>query len=140
LPKKKIFHPSGRNTPPITLNLQPLDNPAMHKVFLDDFVDIFPVNIGIPDTFRVDHDDRPFITAIKTPRRIDPYATLVRKAQRFALLLGVIAHGQRIKSLAAGTAIRTRIDAEENMITIIVHGLKDTDSAVPCKAHDRTIA
>jgi len=108
------------------LNLQPLDHPVMHQVFLEDFVDIFPVNVGVPDTFGVNDDDRPFVTAIKTSRCVDSYTPLARKAQRLAALLGVITHGLRFKALAAGTAICALVDAEKNVITVIVHRLKDT--------------
>jgi len=98
----------------------------MPQVLFKDFVDIFTVNIGVPDTFRVNDDDWPFIAAIKTSRRVDPYTTLARKTQRLAALLGVIAHALRVKSLATGTPIGTVVDAEKNVITIIIHRPKDT--------------
>jgi hypothetical protein len=105
---------------PASLNLQPLDNPAVQQVFLDDFIDIFTVYIGVPDTFRVYDDYRPFLTAIKASRRVDPYASLAGKSQQLASLLGIVTHGLRIKALAARTAIRTVIYAEKNVVTIIV--------------------
>ena len=64
-----------------TLDLQPLNHPAMLQVFFEDFVDIFPVNIGVPDSFRIDDDDRALFTAVQTSRRVDSYAPLARKPQ-----------------------------------------------------------
>lgn len=110
----------------VTLDLQALDNPAMQQVLLDDFVDIFPIHVGVPDTFRVDDDYRSFLTAVKTSCRVDTDAPLARKPQRLAALLGIVTHGLRIKALAACTAIRALVDTEKNVITIIVHNLKDT--------------
>lgn len=114
------------------LNLQPLHYPAMHQVFFEDFVDIFPVDIGVPDTFRVNDDYRTFFTAVETSRRIDPYTALARKSQRLAALFGVITHGLRFKPLATCTAIRALVDAEKNVITVIVHNRKI--QAAPARA------
>jgi hypothetical protein len=122
------------------LDLQALDNPAMQQVLLDDFVDIFPVYIGVPDTFRIDDDYRPFVTAVKTSCRVDPDSSLVRKPERLAALLGIVAHGLRIKALATGTTIRALVDTEKKVISIIVHKLKDTGRVKPCKARERTTA
>ena len=108
------------------LDLQALDNPAMQQVILDDFVDIFPVHIGVPDAFRVDDDYRAFITAVKTSCRVDPDTPLARKPQRLAALLRIVTHGLRIIALAACTAIRALVDTEKNVILIIVHNMKDT--------------
>jgi hypothetical protein len=108
------------------LDLQAFDNPAMQQVLLDDFVDIFPIHVGVPDAFRVDDDYRPFLAAVKTSCRVDPDTPLVRKSQCLAALLGIVTHGLRIKALSTCAAIRALVDTEKNVITIIVHNLKDT--------------
>ena len=112
--------------PPAILDSQSFHNPAMHQMLFQDFVDIFPVDIGVPHTLRVNDDDWPLVTAIKASRRVDPDAALARDSQRLAALLGVITHCQGIESLATGTAIRSLVDAEKYVITVIVHGTKDT--------------
>ena len=117
---------------------QPLDHPAMYQVFLQDFVDIFAVNVGVPDTFRIDDDYRSCITAVKTSRRVDPYTTLACNAKQLAALLGVIAHGLCFKSPATGAAIGALIDTEKNVITVIIHRQNDTGCDRPCKPRDRT--
>ena len=125
---------------PVMLDLQAFDNPAMQQVLLDDFVDILPIHIGVPDTFRVNDDYRPLVTAVKTSCRVDPDAALARKPERLAALLGIVAHGLRIKALATRTAIRAFVDTEKNVISIVVHKLKDTGWEKPCKARERTTA
>jgi len=135
-----IYSPPADTCFAVTLDLQPFDKPAMQQVFIDDFVDIFPVNIGVPDTFRVNDDYRPLVTAVKTSCRVDPHAPLAGKPQRLATLLGIVTHGPRIKALATCAAIRALVDTEKNVISIIVHNLKDTGWVKPCKACDKATA
>ena len=46
--------------------LQAFHHPAVDQVFVDDFVNIGLVHIGVPDRFRVDHQHRAFAAALQT--------------------------------------------------------------------------
>jgi len=121
-----------------TLDLQAFDNSAVEQVFLDDLVDIPLIHIGVPDAFGVNHDHGAFLATVQTPRRVYPHAAPAGDTQLFAAPFGMITHRQCVEALATGAAIGTLVGTEKDVIAIVVHGQKDTASARPCIARDRT--
>lgn len=113
-------------------NLQAFNNPAIDQMLFDDLVNIFPIDIGIPDSLGVHDDHRSLLTTVETSRRIDPHSALAGESKRLGSLLGIIAHGLRIKALATCAAISTFIGTEKYVISIIGHPRKDTAWARSC--------
>jgi hypothetical protein len=102
-------------------DLQPLDNPTVQQMLLDDLVHIFLVYIGIPDPFGINDHDRPFFTAVETPGGIDADTPGTGYAQLLAAPFGVITHREGIEALATGAAVFTKIGTEKHVVVIVGH-------------------
>jgi len=50
---------------------QTLDDAAAHEVLVDNFVDIFPVHVGVPHGLGIDDHHRTLLAAIKAARLVD---------------------------------------------------------------------
>ncbi len=103
--------------------MQALDRAPVKKVFLNDFINVVTVHIGVPHLFRVDDKHRAFGTAVETTRIVDAYVSGLMDPQRLAALLGIITHSTGIEVLAATTAIFAPIGAEKYVVTIIRHSM-----------------
>jgi hypothetical protein len=105
----------------IDLNSQAFDNPPVQEVLFDNFVDVFPVSVVVPNPFGINNDDRAFLATIEAPSRIDAYAPLAGKTQRLDARLGVVAHGLRLMVRATGRAIVALVRAEKYVVSIVRH-------------------
>jgi len=114
------------------LYLQPGYSFAMHKMLLDDLVDICAIAVGIPDRLRVDHAYRPLRTSIQATGTVDPHTPLPGYAQFLDLLLGVVTQRHGIVVHAALPARLTLIGAEKDVALVIV--------LLPQKPYSRDIA
>ena len=94
---------------------QSINDHAMLQVRVDDFVDIGFVNVGVPNTFRIDHDHRTRGTAVQTTSPVDPYFARPRQARRFDLRLAPIKSRLGPLLAAAGLTRLTLVKAEEDM-------------------------
>ena len=103
------------------LNFQPVYDFALDQVPIDDFIDIFAIDVGVPDLFRIDHDHGAKFTAVKAARGIDPDLPGARQAQLLDTLLGVIANLRRIALRAALLAAFAHVGAEKYVILVIRH-------------------
>jgi hypothetical protein len=102
---------------------QSLDRPSVEQVLFNDFVNIFLIYVGIPDSFRINDQHRPFVTAIQATRRVYAYATHTTDPQLLASLFGVLAQPPGIKPLTARAAILAEVGTEEQMVLIVGHGV-----------------
>lgn len=46
--------------------MQPLDQPSVNQMLLNDLLDIARMNVAVPDCLRIDNHDRPVFTLIQT--------------------------------------------------------------------------
>lgn len=93
----------------------------MDQVLLDDFVDIFLVDVAVPDRFRINDHDRSLGTAVQAAGGVDTHAALSCDAQLFAAVLGIIPQLLRPILLAALTTALALIGTEKNMMFVIGH-------------------
>lgn len=90
---------------------------------LDDLVDVFLVNIGIPDCIGIDHCHRAKLAAIQATGGIDPHPARTIQAQRLDPLLGVGTQG-RCGALLTALAVFLRvpqIGAEKDVALVEAH-------------------
>jgi hypothetical protein len=134
-----ICHTPSRTRNPLIVNdksnlyPQPLDHPPAQQVFLDDFIHIFPIDIGIPDPLGVNDDHRPLFTAIEATGGIDADTARTGNTECLAALFGIIPHGKGIKPLTASAAVFTQIGAEKHMVTIVGHASTIPENTAPVK-------
>ena len=112
---------SESRTPAAGSDFQAPNHPAVDQVFIDDFIDILPINIAIPDIVRINDQDRTLGTTVQAAGGIDPNLADARDTQLFAALLGMVAHGLRIETLTAGGTVFTQVGAEKNVVAVIGH-------------------
>jgi ubiquinone biosynthesis monooxygenase Coq7 len=103
-------------------------------VFIDDLVQILPIEVGIPDGFRIHDQHRTFFTAVQATGRIDADPARAGDTELLAALLDIIAHRPGIKTLAAGTAVRAQVSTKKDVVTIIGHKPNHTAEATRTKA------
>jgi len=72
-------------------DLQPVDRAVVQQVLIDDFVDIFLVDIAIPGLFGVDHQYRPLGTTVEAAGSVDAHLASTMNAQFLAALFGIVA-------------------------------------------------
>jgi hypothetical protein len=98
---------------------QALDDSAANKMRLDDFVDITLVDEVIPNGFGIDHDHRPTGTAVEAPGPVDTHTARAIDAGRFDARFAAVKPGLRVMLSAAGFAVFTLVEAEENVAPVI---------------------
>src|SRR5439155_2460416 len=102
-------------------NLQPFDDPTVHDVRVDDFVDVVAVDVGVPDLFRIDDDDGPLLTTIEAARLVDAHHPLAVEAELLDPLLGIRLHFGRAARGAACLGRVALVAAEKDMVFVIAH-------------------
>jgi hypothetical protein len=100
-----------------------LDRYTIYDVAVDNFINIFFINKRIPDTLRIDHANRSFLTTVKTPRLVYPHFSLPTHSQFLDPALCVITQSAR-SALIAGWAIGVRpaIIGAEKQMSLVVRG------------------
>lgn len=93
-------------------------------MFIDDFVEIFLVNEGVPDPFRVDDQDRPFLAAIQATGRVHAHLALTRELKRLNPLLDIAAHlgGSTTATALTLSAFLTDIGTKKHVAFVVTHG------------------
>jgi hypothetical protein len=93
----------------------------MNQVFVNDFIDIFSIQVGVPDFLGVDDDDRAKFTAIQTACGIDADLADPGQPEFLDSGLGIVSDRGRIALLAALLALLALVGAEKHMVLIIRH-------------------
>ncbi|OMP13991.1 hypothetical protein COLO4_00490 [Corchorus olitorius] len=102
---------------------QPFNGFAFDQMALDDFVDVFLVDEGVPDGLGVDHHDRTEFAAVEAAGLVDAHAAFTVDAEFLAALLGVFLHGLGAKVGAAARAVLAFVQAKENVVLVVAaHG------------------
>jgi len=102
-------------------DFQAFDNFSVFQVGLDNFINIFLIDVGVPDFFRVDDDDWAFIATIKAAGIIDTDFSFAGQPEFLDTLLGVVAHFLGVMIVAAACAIGALVDTKENVMLIVTH-------------------
>jgi hypothetical protein len=96
--------------------LQALDNAPLFQMDIEDFVDVGLIDIGVPDTFRVDHQHRPLVAAIHAARAVDAAFPFAVEVGLFDFFLEVVAHGLSTCRATASGAIVALVGAEKHVV------------------------
>jgi len=95
---------------------------------INDVIDVMLVDIGVPDTLRVDHQYRAFFTAIQTTGLVDAYFAVAIHVQRFEAFLCVFLDAGRATIMASRASILALVDADEYVMLVV--GLVSHEMAV----------
>src|SRR3989338_8196081 len=99
------------------------DAPVLQMLF-DDLIEIPFILEGVPDAFRINHDDRAFVAAIHASGGVDADVVLAAGNTKFLdLVLDVVARHLRAVIAATIFAVLALISAEKNMFVIKAHGM-----------------
>ena len=90
-------------------------------VLPDDLVDVFLVDVGIPDFLGINDHHRTFVTAVQTSRHIDTHFARTIEREFLDFGFGVIAYFGGAMVVAAAFAVLALIAAEENVMAIVTH-------------------
>src|SRR5258706_4074656 len=107
-------------------DFQTLDDLAVHKMRIDDFIDVRFVDVGVPGAFGIDDDRRTFLAAVKASRLVDANVSRAGEAQRLHALYRVLLHRRRVAVRAARPvgARLTLVDAEKHVVLVEgIHGV-----------------
>src|SRR5690606_18127172 len=94
-----------------------------HEMRVDDVIDIALVDIGVPDAFRVDDHDRPFLAAVQAAGLVDAHLACSRESQLLDALLRIFLHGLCIAVGATGAIGpgRALVQTEKYVVTVVAH-------------------
>ena len=95
---------------------QSLDDLATAQVTLDDLVEIFVVDVGVPDGLGVDDQDGSGLAAVEAAGTVDPYLACTMDAEVLAALLDVGARVGRTALVTALAAVFALVGTEEHMV------------------------
>lgn len=124
MPKSVPSEPAGIRSDDrdsFRIQSEPIDEPPLYQVAVDDFIEILSIDIGVPDGLRVNHGHRAQLAAVQTARVIDPDLTRSRDTEFLATLLHVIARLLRATLVTALAAVFTLIGTKEHMAGKITH-------------------
>src|SRR5690606_21655516 len=106
------------------LNLETFDGLAVLEMGFNDFVDIFLVDEGVPDSLRIHHHDRALVAAVKAAGTIDAHLAFAVQLERLDLVLGVSADLLDAVIGTTGFAVLALVGAEKNVVfemTAVAH-------------------
>src|SRR5581483_2548035 len=89
-------------------------------MLLDDLLDVFLVDVGVPDAFGIDDDARALFAAIEAAGLVDAHVAGPRELELLHALLRVVAHAGGALVVAAGAiAGRALVAAEKDVIAVV---------------------
>src|SRR5690606_28090763 len=102
---------------------QAIDRLAADEVRVDDFVYVALIEVGVPDSLRIDDEHRAFLAAIQASRLVDANLAGACQPELLDTLLGVFLHGLGIAIGATrpvGPGL-TLVQTEKYMMTVVTH-------------------
>ncbi|MNN55901.1 hypothetical protein D3C81_1708040 [compost metagenome] len=97
----------------VVSDFQTFNDLAADQMDVDDFIEVFIVDIGVPGALRIDHDDRAFFAAAEATGLIDADCATAAQAQFLDACLQVFLRGVRTTFGTALAAIIALIHANE---------------------------
>src|SRR5690606_3067930 len=95
------------------------DGLAVLEMGFDDFVDVFLVDEGVPDSFRIHDHDRALVAAIEAAGAVDAHLAFAGQLERLDPVLGVGPQIIGAVILATCLTIGALVGAEKNVVTEI---------------------
>lgn len=92
---------------------QPFHDFAVDQVRVDDFVDVMFVNVGVPDSFGIDHQHRSEFAAVQAAGLIDSDFAGSIQTQLLDTLLGIFLYCWRTAIGATGATVIALIQTEK---------------------------
>ena len=86
---------------------------------IDYFIDVFPIDIAVPDGLGIDHDNRAQLAAIQAAGSIDAHPALARHAKCLDFCLGVLPDFAGIEPRAAHLAALALVGTEKDVVFVI---------------------
>jgi hypothetical protein len=104
------------------LNPQPLYDASVFQVFLNDLVDIFLVDIRVPDVFRINYYHGTLIATVEAAGIINPHSFIFAvEFERFNAFLRVIAQGLGSEIIATQCSRFALIYTKKYMPLVVAH-------------------
>jgi hypothetical protein len=100
-------------------NLQAIYDAPLLQMFRNDLIEVLLVQVGVPNTFRIDHDHRSLATPVQATGAIDTHPALARQAQGLDPIFDIGAQLRGAALLTALAAIVPFIGAEKYMVAVI---------------------
>jgi hypothetical protein len=100
-------------------NLQAIYDAPLLQMFRNDLIEVLLVQVGVPNTFRIDHDHRPLATPVQATGAIDTHPALARQAQGLDPIFDIGAQLRGAALLTALAAIVPFIGTEKYMVAVI---------------------
>jgi hypothetical protein len=100
---------------------QSLDDAAVNQMLLNDFLDVFLINVAVPDFFRVNDDDRTLVAAIHATRLVDADPATAFELQLADAVLGVGLSRCGTQIVAAALAVATLVATEKYVVFVVTH-------------------
>jgi hypothetical protein len=98
-----------------------VDRASEDEMFLDDFLDVVVVDVGVPDSFGVHDENRSFITAVHAASLIDAHFPFALEFERGYAILGVGLCSGGAKRIAAAFSFFPLVAAKENVMRVMTH-------------------
>jgi hypothetical protein len=98
---------------------QSLHGAVLDQVALNDLLDVFMIDIGVPLTPGINDHDWPSRAAVQTSGLVDSNPTGARQAQRFDLFLAKLKRSHGVVLRTGALAFFALIQAKENMVFVI---------------------
>ena len=100
-------------------NPQSFDYSTLEEMLLDDLVDVFAVDVAIPNRFRIHHHDGAFFATVKAAALIDPHHAAAVATSRFHAPFCIIPAAGGIVVGATTFAVIALVDAKKYMALVM---------------------
>ena len=104
-----------------SLDSQTFNNTPVLDVLADNLVNVGFVNVGVPDAFRIYHQEGSCIAAIQTPCSVDAYVCFAIKAQLLDTFFCITTYLLRMMVVATVFPLLSLVDAKEHMLPKVTH-------------------
>jgi hypothetical protein len=100
-------------------DFQSIDDLAADDMGVDDFIDVFIIDKGVPGSLRINHHYRAFFAAFQTTRLVDANLAVTGQTELFDTFFGMFLRRLRAFVGAAGTfAGLTLVQAKKHVVLV----------------------
>src|SRR3569832_1720472 len=99
-------------------DFQALDDLSADDMLVDDFIDVFRIDIGVPGALRINDQHRAFFAAIQAAGLVDPHLALAVQIEFLDAPLRMLLRRLGAARSAAGPAVIAFVDAEKDVLLV----------------------
>jgi hypothetical protein len=88
-------------------------------MLVNDFIDVFLIDIGVPDAFGINHQYRSFLATVQAAGLVDADLARAIQVKRLDAALGMFLRGLRTAIGAAWTPVFALVQAKKYMLLVI---------------------